>query len=101
MCSNDDDLQSVVGPLSREVDGVYVHIDLDVLDPNEAIANQWMSPGGFTVETLVDAIREIQRHARVKGFGIGSYDPGCDRDGNAMKAACTVAESILEVRQSR
>ena len=38
--------------MSREIDGVYVHLDLDVLDPAEATANQWTPAGGLTVEML-------------------------------------------------
>jgi arginase family enzyme len=75
------------------------HLDLDVLDPTEATANQWTPPGGFTVETLREAVKAIQSRVRVKGFGIGSYDPECDRNLNALKAACAVAESVLSNRR--
>ena len=37
---NTDHLRSQLASLARQVDGVYLHIDLDVLDPTEAIANQ-------------------------------------------------------------
>jgi arginase len=90
-----EDLRSTIESISRKVDGVYLHLDLDVLDPREAIANQWTPPGGFTVETLKEAVKEIQRHTQVKGFGIASYDPEWDRNQNALKAACAAAESIL------
>jgi len=81
--------------ISRRIEGVYVHVDLDVVDPKEAVANQWTPPGGLTVEKLTQALREIRRHAQVKGLGIPSYDPELDRDQNAAKAACAVAGSIL------
>ena len=90
-----EDLRSTIDSISSEVDGVYIHLDLDVLDPNEAIANQWATPGGFSVGILKDAIKEIQRHTQVKGFGIASYDPAWDRNQNALKAACAAAELIL------
>lgn len=74
---------------------------LDVLDPKIAIANPWTPPGGLTNEMLLEAIEEIQRHTRVKGFGIASYDPECDRNQNALNAACSAAESILSRASSR
>lgn len=96
-----EDLRSKMGSLCSNVDGVYIHLDLDVLDPKEAIANQWTAPGGFSIENLREAVNEIQRHTRVKGFGIASYDPEWDRNQNALKAACAVAESILGDRANR
>src|SRR5437660_173185 len=38
------DLEGVharIEAMSKSIDGVYIHVDLDVLDPNEAVANQW------------------------------------------------------------
>jgi arginase len=90
-----EDLVSTIGSISSEVDGLYVHLDLDVLDPKEAVANQWATSGGFSVEILKDAVKEIQSHTQVKGFGIASYDPAWDRNQNAVKAACAAAESLL------
>ena len=91
-----EDLQSTIDYITSEVDGIYIHLDLDVLDPREAIANQWATPGGFSVEMLKDSVKVIRKHTKVKGFGIASYDPACDRNQNALKAACAAAELILD-----
>lgn len=76
-------------------DQIYVHVDLDVLDPAVAIANQWSHPGGITVETLTGAIREIRRRVAISALGIASYDPAVDREGRALAAAVAVTESVL------
>jgi len=90
-----DELRSKTKALSNHVSGVYLHLDLDVLDPKDAIANQWSTPGGFSIENLQRAIEHIRKQAPIKGFGIASYDPDCDPDQKALKAACSAAESIL------
>jgi arginase len=90
-----DDLRSALGSMSEVIDGVYVHLDLDVLDPSEAVANQWTPPGGLTTEQLERAIREIQQHAPVKAVGIASYDPDCDRSQAALRAGCVAVASIV------
>jgi arginase len=90
-----DELKSKTMSLSNHVSGVYVHLDLDVLDPKDAIANQWPTPGGFSVETLQRAMEHIRKQIPIKGFGIASYDPDCDCDHKALQAACIAAESIL------
>jgi arginase len=91
-----EELRSKTMSLSNHVSGAYVHLDLDVLDPKDAVANQWPTPGGFSVEILQRAIEHIRKQLPIKGFGIASYDPDCDPDQKALQAACRAAESILE-----
>jgi arginase len=90
-----EDHRSRVASLAQRVDGVYLHLDLDVLDPDEAIANQWTPAGGLSVETVKQVMKSIQENTRIKGLGIGSSDPELDRDGRALGAAMSIAESLL------
>jgi arginase len=89
------ELRTKIKAISSKIEGAYVHVDLDVLDPKEAVANQWTPAGGLTVEILQEAVKEIRKHTQVKGLGIASYDPELDHNQNALKAACAAAESIL------
>ncbi len=93
--SGTEHLGSLLASLARQVDGVYLHIDLDVLDPTEAIANQWAPPGGLTVESIKEAVKTIQAHTRIKALGIAAYDPEADRDGRALAAASSITEFLL------
>jgi arginase len=90
-----EDQGSQVALLAHQVDWVYLHFDLDVLDPSEAIANQWTASGGLTIAAIKHVVESIQRNTRIKGFGIASYDPELDRDGRALGAALSVAELLL------
>ena len=93
------DLEGLSAELARllpGIEGVYVHVDLDVLDPSEAVANQRTPPGGgFAVKTLLDAVKVIRNHARIKGLGFASYDPNEDGNGRALQAACSVVEAVV------
>jgi arginase family enzyme len=66
-----------------------------VLDPTEAVANQWTPPGGLTIATLQAAMRTIQSTARIKALGIASYDPEVDHNGRAIEAALSITEVLL------
>jgi arginase len=81
--------------LARETQSVYVHVDLDVLDPSAATSNQWTSPHGISLEVLIQAMRETRNHATIAALGIASYDPEVDRDGRALAAAVAVTEAVL------
>jgi arginase len=75
------------------VEQIYLHVDLDVLDPTEATSNQWTPPGGITLQILLDAIAEIRGRATLASLGIASYDPGVDHNERALSAALDVVKT--------
>jgi arginase len=76
------------------LDGVYVHLDLDVLDSREAMGNVWATPGGWKIDDLVEAIRIVKQRRRIKAVGVGSYDPQADRDGQAARTIVRIIDLI-------
>jgi arginase len=67
--------------LSNSTDLIYVHIDMDVLDPREVQGHGLTVPDGPTSQELAAALTEIFRYPRVAGLGIASTpayeaDPG-------------------------
>ena len=93
--ANVEQLKKVLPPLAKTVESNYVHVDLDVLDPSVATSNQWTPPDGISLETLLQAIKEVKTHATIAALGIASYDPELDRDGRALTAAVAVTEAVL------
>lgn len=91
-----DRLRSELPSIAKQVMGIYLHADLDVLDSSVATANQWASAGGITLECLLEAIHVVRHSAPISALGIASYDPGVDRDGRALNAALRVVEAALE-----
>ncbi len=71
---------------------LYVHIDLDVLDPSVLKANWLATADGLTLGELQAAIRAAGRGARVAGIGLASYDPAVDES----NAGPSVVQEILE-----
>lgn len=81
--------------LAREVDQVYLHIDVDVHDPREAPANFYNAPGGLRADEVRDAIACIGKHVSIAGGGIGSYDPSFDPEGKTAEIAVGVLQSLV------
>jgi arginase len=88
-------LQSVK-EIARKTTGLYVHFDLDVLDPSEAVANQWCPPGGLSVASLVDSVKSLAAHAQIKAAGFASFDPQADHNGRAVEAARMCIEALFD-----
>lgn len=61
---------------------VYIHIDLDVLDPSTFSSVGSPAPGGVTPRRLAEAVRALTERFPLAGFGITEYEPAdpADRD---------------------
>ena len=68
-----------------------VHVDLDVLDPAVARANAFATPGGLTVEQLVEAVAAARPLAALT---FSAYDPAVDPEGAVIDAVIAVAKAL-------
>jgi arginase len=59
---------------------VYVHIDVDVLDPSISPGTNFQGSGGLSVESLIDAIACTFNRYRVAALTIANYNPEKDID---------------------
>ena len=79
---------------------LYVHVDLDVLDPAEGRANQFAVAGGLSARNLKDAIAALGKGARIRAASLTAYDPAADADGRIGAIAFDVAEQIVAIAAS-
>lgn len=90
-----DDLRSrsasfrqVLARLSGSVDRIYVHVDMDVLDPREVSGHSLAVPNGPTSVELGAAITEMFKDPKAVAFGVASTPTGeRDKGGLSVKAA--------------
>lgn len=87
-------LGNALDELRARVRRVYVHLDLDVLDPGRAPANEFAPPGGMRLEELEEGIREIQERFTLAGAGVASYDPEYDSGGQVLRAGVRLMEVL-------
>lgn len=74
---------------------VYVHLDLDVLDPSIGRANRLASPGGLSADALETLFRSLGRTAPVRVVALTAYDPEEDRTGGAAVAAIRAVRALV------
>lgn len=74
----------------------YLHIDLDVLDPEEGRVNQFATPGGFLLGQMIAVIRSIRQRFEIGAVALTAYDPACDPEGRICAAAEAIANAVLE-----
>jgi arginase len=95
VAQTEQELSRAVSELQRA--GLYVHVDLDVLDPSSLRANQFATPGGLTTDSLIACIAEAARAKPIAAMAIAAYDPSGDA---ANTAPGIVAEIIAKAQQS-
>jgi arginase len=74
---------------------LYVHIDLDVLDPAEGRANELAAAGGMSAAAIEEAVALVQGQFEIAGVGVAGYDPAFDEDGRVVRAACRILSALL------
>jgi arginase len=86
--------EDAIGDLSRRAERVYLHVDLDSIDVDDARANRYAAPGGPSLDRLLDCIRETCRQFHVAAAAITAYDPNLDGDERTLSAARRISGDI-------
>lgn len=93
-------MQEALGALA-ETDGIYVDVDLDVLERALAPGAPAAQPGGLTPEDLAEAAYVAGSDRNVKGLDIVEVDPERDISGSTVRIAALVLLSFLAGVASR
>jgi arginase len=88
--------------LSQITDIIYIHVDMDVLDPQEVAGHPLTVPDGPTSQELAAALAEMFTYEKVAALGIASTPSG-DRDpqGRSLNAAYNLIRGALKGVQDR
>jgi arginase len=97
-----DNLHGQMRRLSRLTDVIYVHVDMDVLDPREVAGHPLTVPNGPTSMELAAAITEMFKYEKVAALGVASTPAGeRDRGGASRQAAYNLIQGAVRGVQSR
>lgn len=86
--------------LGQRVEGVYMHIDLDVLDPSVGMANAFATAGGLSEADLLGIVGSVLTACPVRVVGLASYDPSTDEEGAVCGVAMEIAGLVAEETHS-
>jgi arginase len=88
-------LERVTGP---GIDGFWVHLDADVIDPAVLPAVDSPEPGGLGLDKLASLLAPLVRHPRAVGLQFTIYDPRLDEDGTCAARLAALLEAVLAPR---
>ncbi|HEX6133353.1 MAG TPA: arginase family protein [Longimicrobiales bacterium] len=75
---------------------VYLHLDVDVLDPDRVgPANTYATPNGLSVADVANLIRALAARSVIAGMTVASYDPAVDTSGAIARATLELIEQAV------
>jgi arginase len=89
-------IKPALDALRERVEDVYLHLDLDVLDPSEGQANEYAATGGLTVAGVEEIVTAVGDHLVIRGAALTAYDPAADPEGRIPETAASFMGRITE-----
>jgi len=81
--------------LAARVEEVYLHIDMDAIDPEAApgVVDPPV-PGGISLSAMEQIVRGVTRRFRLRAATLATYNPEADRDDRTLRAALRILELL-------
>jgi arginase len=83
------DTLQIMGPL-------YIHFDVDVIDPGEIPAVSYPAPGGPSVEEIERIFQYLNRTGSIVGISMSTWNPDLDGNGMSRYKCMEVFKVLLE-----
>jgi len=87
--------------LATLTDLIYVHVDMDVLDPPEVPGHGLPVEGGPTSLELAEALEVMFEHPKAASFGLASYPSERDPGGVSLKAVNNLIGGVVRGLRNR
>ena len=98
----DEVLGEAIALAAQDTDGVFLSVDIDVVDPGMAPGTGTPEPGGFTGRELLDAVRRIGRECNLVGVEVVEVAPPYDvSDVTAILGNRVVLETLSGIARRR
>jgi arginase family enzyme len=89
--------KSAVAAIEPPVSGLYLHVDLDVLDCAVAHVNVYAAPGGLGGGELERVVAELCSGCPVRAVSLTAYDPAFDTREQVPPIALALLRTIGEI----
>ncbi len=89
-----DELPREVELLAARVKTIYLHLDLDVLDPSISPGVNFSQPGGISAAQLFDAVERVIATGKLGAVTIANFNPDRDVDHRTRDIARKLVELL-------
>lgn len=90
-----DALTSSLEDMRSRVSCVYLHLDIDALDPRCAPAVDFPVPAGLSVEDVEEIILMISRNLDIEAAALTAFNPEKDVEDRTLEAGMSLLDTIV------
>jgi arginase len=83
--------------MQSQVQGIYLHVDIDIVDPLEAPGVNYRAPNGFSLKEIERIIRMISDYLPIKAAALTAYNPDNDEEDKTLRVGVRLLEAIVDV----
>ncbi len=94
-------IEQEIKRLAALTDIIYIHVDLDVLDPTHMPGHMTPAPGGVTADELKQTMTTIFKHPKVCGLGLASYPSENDTEKIGLRSIHKLIEGAVQGIKAR
>ena len=81
--------------LHEKLEGIWIHLDVDVLDDTEMPAVDYRMQGGLSFAELGELLKVLLKSGRIVGMDVTVFNPNLDNDGSvARKLVSSVVKGL-------
>ena len=74
---------------------LYVHIDTDVVDPDDAPAMNYVAAGGPSAADLHMVLEYLNQSGTLAAVSVSTWNPGLDTDGKSRKVCMQLLDTLI------
>jgi len=75
---------------------IYVHVDVDVVDPNDMPAVNYRAPNGPSADAVAAAVEHLTSSGRVVAASVSSWNPALDGASTAARVTRSIMGSLVD-----
>lgn len=75
---------------------LYLHFDMDMINPDDAPAMSYRTPGGPSAAELRSVFRALAHSGRIAAVSVATWSPELDRDGQSRKVCMELLRALID-----
>ncbi len=86
--------------LRESVDAIYLHLDMDSVDPEDAPGTDYRTPDGLSRVEVIEAIRLVGERFTIRAAALTAFNPDRDQDDRTLQTGLALVDAVVDAMNS-